>query len=206
MNVQSSSAINEFLLESQATQEARLFAPEGSQHFGMTGPASPLSGDRVIKCNSTGSFLLPDSAIFDVCSYIIFKCGPISVSRLQLLVYYSYVWTLVWDDKELFQCDILAGINGPLIKPLYDYYKGDSEISDSIIGSSCNLTEEDRDSIDTVLSAYSQYKTGQLIEISQKERPWRLARGNSRDFEYTPVMKKEAILEYYRSLISEDNG
>lgn len=205
MNVQSPSAARDLLQEPQSQCEARLLVPE-ERRFGQTGSVAPLPEDRIIQCKSVGFFPLPDSAIFDVCAYIISKCGTVSVSRLQLLTYYSYVWTLVWDDKELFSCDIFAGINGPLIKPLYDYYKGSSEIVTSIIGSPSNLTEEDKDSIDTVLSAYSKYKTSQLIEISQKERPWVLARGCCRDFEYTPVIQKDVILEYYRSLIAQDNG
>ena len=60
----------------------------------------------------------PHVNVFDVVDYILNKLGKMSVLKLQKLVYYSQAWSLVWDEKQLFDEEIQAWANGPIIKDL----------------------------------------------------------------------------------------
>ena len=44
----------------------------------------------------------------DVAAYILQEQGPTPALKLQKLVYYSQAWSLVWDDKPLFEEEIEA--------------------------------------------------------------------------------------------------
>lgn len=80
--------------------------------------------------------------VFDVAQYIL-KCkGTMSAMKLQKLVYYSQVWSLVWDDKPLFNNKIEAWANGPVVKILYNAHKGQFQVSRKTFSSkniSCHL-------------------------------------------------------------------
>ena len=52
--------------------------------------------------------------VFDVAKYIIEKQGQLTAMKLQKLVYYSQVWTLVWDEEPLFPEVIQAWGKGPV--------------------------------------------------------------------------------------------
>lgn len=41
--------------------------------------------------------------VSDVAAYILQKHGRMTTMKLQKLVYYSQAWSLVWDEKPLFQ-------------------------------------------------------------------------------------------------------
>ena len=64
------------------------------------------------------------ASVFDVAKYILQKTKSISTFKLQKLVYYSQVWSLIRDDKPLFNNKIFAWANGPVCKELYDFHKG----------------------------------------------------------------------------------
>ncbi|MBD5559274.1 MAG: DUF4065 domain-containing protein [Clostridia bacterium] len=42
------------------------------------------------------------------------KTGPITTMKLQKLLYYAQVWSLVWDENELFPEKFEAWANGPV--------------------------------------------------------------------------------------------
>lgn len=52
------------------------------------------------------------------------KGGHMSTMKLQKLVYYTQAWSLVWDEKPLFDSRIEAWANGPIIPDLYDQHRG----------------------------------------------------------------------------------
>lgn len=149
---------------------------------------------------------VPDSRLFDVCTYIIEKEPYVGLNRLQLLVYYCYAWELVWSDESLFKSEILAGPNGPLIQSLYDYFKGEREFTLPNIGASSNLSADERETIDVVLGGYSQYNPMQLSMIAQSEKPWKEARLKVSELNPLPVIPKAEIQEFYSSLLPSVNG
>jgi len=64
------------------------------------------------------------ATIFHVAKYFLDKLGPMSVWKLQKLCYYAQAWSLVWDEKPLFQEDFQAWSNGPVCPELYQIHKG----------------------------------------------------------------------------------
>ena len=74
-------------------------------------------------------------SVIDVASYIlsrmkeVYKMNEVTTWKLQKLVYYCQVWHLIWHDRPLFDEDILAWINGPVCKELYEHHKGEFAIS-----------------------------------------------------------------------------
>ncbi|WP_429820290.1 Panacea domain-containing protein [Ensifer sp. B1-9] len=60
----------------------------------------------------------------DVAKYILRIKGPMSAMKLQKLVYYCQAWSLVWDDRPMFDDRIEAWANGPVCVNLYNSHRG----------------------------------------------------------------------------------
>lgn len=56
---------------------------------------------------------------FDVAKYILEVKGTMSTMKLQKLCYYAQAWSLVWDDKPLFDEEFEAWANGPVCRELF---------------------------------------------------------------------------------------
>ena len=139
----------------------------------------------------------------DVAKYILAKTGEITAMKLQKLVYYSQAWSLVWDETALFDEEIQAWANGPVVPALYARHRGKFKVSkDNFLEGDINtLTPNQQDSIDKVLEAL-QGKSGQwLSELAHIEFPWRDARSGLKPTEKSEnVVSLAAMHEYYSSL------
>ena len=143
------------------------------------------------------------TTVFDVAKYILEKMGkPISTWKLQKLVYYSQAWSLVWDERPLFDSKIKAWANGPVCPELYHAHKGRFAITaDEIAGNSENLDDDARETIDAVIEAYGHFNGQQLSDLTHSEDPWRLARKGVPDNERSDKeITLESMAEYYSSL------
>src|SRR5262249_25701125 len=132
----------------------------------------------------------------------------ISPLRMQKLVYYAYVYTLVKNSKKLFGEQIQAWKNGPVVPSLYSALKcyGSMPIPEEFLG---ELTDEDNfdtwingifpeDVVDTLDGVYQTYmaKTPfELVMLTHSELPWRNARkGLSASDSSTNAITDEDIL------------
>jgi uncharacterized phage-associated protein len=148
----------------------------------------------------------PKIRVFDIAAYILEKMEPMTTMKLQKLVYYSQAWSLVWDEKPLFEENIEAWANGPVVRELFDYHRGWYEISSMPIGNSRLLNQEQHDTVDAVLEYYGDKSSQWLIELTHMEDPWvqarkgldKLERGNR-------VISLDAMADYYSSLSVEDD-
>ena len=148
----------------------------------------------------------PKIRVFDVAAYILEKMESMTTMKLQKLVYYSQAWSLVWDEKQLFEEDIEAWANGPVVRDLFDYHRGMYEISEMPIGNPRLLNQEQRETVDAVLDYYGDKSAQWLIELTHMEDPWiqarkglpKLERGNK-------VIPLDTIADYYSSLPAEEN-
>ena len=61
---------------------------------------------------------------FDVAKYILEEKGNLTAMKLQKLLYYCQAWSLVWDEKPLFENTIQAWVNGPVLPAAYNYHRG----------------------------------------------------------------------------------
>ena len=142
--------------------------------------------------------------IFDTAAYILEKTGNTSFMKLQKLCYYCQAWSLVWDDKPLFDEEFRAWESGAVCEELYHKTEGGvGEVSSSIvdgIGFSANLTEEQKDTIDHVLDYYGDKTPYWLCMLTRMEDPWKEAKEKGNDSKTANIITKESMAMYYGSL------
>lgn len=149
----------------------------------------------------------PKVRAFDVAAYILQKMGTMTTMKLQKLVYYSQAWSLVWDEKRLFEEDVEAWANGPVVRALFNFHRGMYEIASVPIGNPNLLNQDQRDSVDAVLKYYGDKPSQWLIELTHMEDPWRDARKGLPKLERgSRVIPLGAMADYYSSLLAEEDS
>ena len=143
--------------------------------------------------------------IFDTAKYIIQhsgKNGAMSTMKLQKLCYYAQAWSLVWDDAELFPEDFEAWTNGPVCRELFVRTRGKfSATVEDEYGGQEDLTDEQIDTINTVLDFYAPHDAQWLSSLTHMEDPWKKAREGIADgMECHKVITKASMAEYYGGL------
>ena len=148
----------------------------------------------------------PKIRVFDVAAYILEKTKTITTMKLQKLVYYSQAWSLVWDEKPLFEEKTEAWANGPVIRDLFDYHRGMYEISAMPIGNPRLLNEAQQETVDTVLEYYGDKPAQWLIDLTHMEEPWIQTRQGLPVRERgNRVIPLHVMADYYSSLPLEEN-
>lgn len=141
--------------------------------------------------------------VFDVAKYILHKKGEMSTWKLQKLCYYAQAWTLAWTGKPLFEEDFEAWRNGPVCRELFHEHKGLFTIKEAQLhkGDPGALTDDEKESVDTVLEGYGDMAPYELRNQTHIEDPWKNARGDLDPFAYCQtVIPKEVMGEYYGAL------
>jgi len=102
----------------------------------------------------------------------------ITNKKLQKLVYYAQVWSLVLNDKKLFSEKIEAWVHGPAVPALYRKFK--SFEANPIILNTSELTlpfnKEQLRVLNSVWSVYGKYDAEYLEALTHSELPWQEAR------------------------------
>jgi uncharacterized phage-associated protein len=120
--------------------------------------------------------------------------------KLQKLVYYCQAWSLVWDEEPLFEEEIQAWVNGPVVPALYERHQGKFKVR-MWRGDPSNLTENQRDTIRKVLDFYGNKPSQVLSDLTHREAPWIEARAGLGIGERgNQVITHAAMAEYYGSL------
>ena len=149
----------------------------------------------------------PRIQVFDVAAYILERMGTMTTMKLQKLVYYSQAWSSVWDEEQLFEEDIEAWANGPVVRDLFDYHRGMYEISSIPIGNPRLLNQEQQETVDAVLDYYGDKSSQWLIELTHMEDPWIQARKGLPPLERgNRVIPLDTMADYYSSLSVEDDS
>ena len=140
--------------------------------------------------------------VFDVAKYILEKLGTLSTMKLQKLCYYCQAWSLVWDDTPLFDEKFEAWANGPVCSELFFHTKGMYAVSsEDELGSSSNLSDNQKDTIDKVLEYYSPHDAQWLSRLTHMEEPWKIARGDVANGDIgDTIITKESMAMYYGGL------
>ncbi len=148
----------------------------------------------------------PKIRVFDVAAYILVRMGTMTTMKLQKLVYYSQAWSLVWDEKRLFEEKIEAWANGPVVRDLFDYHRGMYEISEIPIGNPRLLDQEQQDTVDAVLEYYGDRPAQWLIDLSHMEDPWIQARKGLPPLERgNRIIPLDVMAHYYSSLSADED-
>ncbi|MBW8873559.1 MAG: SocA family protein [Acidobacteria bacterium] len=142
------------------------------------------------------------ASVHDVAAYILGKFGhPMTTWKLQKLVYYAQAWSLVWDERPLFQARIEAWANGPVVPALYQEHRGLFQVGSWPLGDPDKLTRSERETVDGVLEFYGPKTSQWLSDLTHTERPWREARGTLAPGERgTQVISPASMHEYYSGL------
>ncbi len=141
--------------------------------------------------------------VYDVAQYILEKQGLMTAMKLQKLVYYSQAWSLVWDEKPLFDEEIQAWANGPVTPALYNEHRGMYNISAIPKGKSANLNADEIETINVVLNAYGDKSSQWLSDRTHSETPWLEARdkaGSEDGDKCKEPITHAMMMEYYSSL------
>lgn len=147
-------------------------------------------------------FVLNDARILDmpsardVAQYILERRGPVTTMKLQKLVYYSQVWSVVWDDDRLFPEPIEAWRNGPVVRDLWEVTRPQYRVQAVIGGRSDRLVDFQRATVDQVLETYGPKDAQWLSDLTHLEEPWKAAYDQGQNTE----ISLETISEYYSSL------
>lgn len=143
--------------------------------------------------------------VYDVVDWFLIK-ETMSPKKLQKLLYYAYVWTLVFHNEtaddlsnKLFDEDIEAWVHGPVISKIYGKYKkfGYNQITE-IPDKKPVFTEEIEDTLNDVWEAYGDLSGNELELITHNELPWQEARKglNPMDASREPL-KDNIMFNYY---------
>ena len=140
-------------------------------------------------------------SVHDVAAYILARRGSMTTMKLQKLVYYCQAWSVVWDEKPLFRETIRAWANGPVVRELYEEHRGLFEVAEWPLGHPGTLTDEQRETVDSVLGFYGDKSSQWLSDLTHMEKPWNEARvgippGARGDNEITLA----SLSEYYGGL------
>jgi uncharacterized phage-associated protein len=139
----------------------------------------------------------------DVAKYILKKCGEMTTLKLQKLLYYCQAWSLVWDEEPLFEEEIEAWANGPVVRSVFAEHRLKFKVGASDIrGNTRLLTQKQRETIDAVINYYGDKDSYWLTELSHMEDPWKNARGDlPPGVRSQNVITKASMMEYYSSLV-----
>lgn len=104
---------------------------------------------------------------------------PITNKKLQKLVYYAQAWSLVLQDKKIFDEKIEAWVHGPAIKSIYVKFKpfGFSSIkkeADNAVIKSIPVSTQKL--LDSVWNVYGGFDADYLEMLTHSESPWQEAR------------------------------
>lgn len=142
--------------------------------------------------------------VYDVAAYILskFKAGCTTM-KLHKLLYYCQAWSLVWDEKPLFNDPIEAWANGPVVRTLYNMHKGVFVITYNqlALGNKDALTQSQKETVNAVLDYYGKFSSQYLVELTHAEDPWKQARKGLMPQERgNNIIPLSSMAEYYSSL------
>lgn len=142
-----------------------------------------------------------------VAEYFIDKANndkkPITNKKLQKLVYYAQAWSLVFNNKKLFNEKIEAWVHGPAVKSLYVKYKSfgfspiQKEADSSLIKA---IPIQDKKLLDKIWSVYGSLDAGYLEMLTHNETPWKEAREG---LESSENSENEISIKTMKSFYSE---
>lgn len=110
--------------------------------------------------------------VHDVAAYILGERRSMTAMKLQKLVYYAQVWSLVWEEDPLFPERIEAWANGPVSPDLYKVHRGAFRLDRWPKGDPGNLSEQGRGTVDAVLKFYGDMTAQKLSDMTHAEEPW----------------------------------
>lgn len=134
----------------------------------------------------------------DVAAAILARTGSITTMKLQKLVYYSQAWQLAFHHVPLFEDRIEAWAEGPVTRVLSEAHRGQYNVGKWPQGHPDNLTPQEIQTVDWVVTKYSRFSAEALSRMSHMDSPWRVTRGIISDgSRSTKEIPREQIRSFY---------
>lgn len=103
---------------------------------------------------------------------------PITNKKLQKLLYYAQVWSLVINDEKLFSERMEAWVHGPAVPLVYRKFRqfefNPIQLDTSNV--SFNFSKKQSDLLENIWSVYGKYDAQYLEALTHSELPWQEAR------------------------------
>ena len=115
----------------------------------------------------------------DVAAYVLDRLGTaVAASKLQKLLYYCQGWHLAWDAEKLFDAEIQAWPDGPIVSDVHGLRRGCRLVEPPWPAGAdpSALTDAEAATVDAVLVTYGAWSADQLTQTTLSERPWCEAR------------------------------
>ena len=117
-----------------------------------------------------------------VAEYFIDKANkekkPITNKKLQKLLYYAQVWSLVVNKEKLFSERIEAWVHGPAVPVVYKKFRA-FEFNPIILDTvdiSFDFSKKQEELLENIWSVYGKYDAQYLEALAHSELPWQEAR------------------------------
>jgi uncharacterized phage-associated protein len=126
---------------------------------------------------------------------------PMTPLRLQKLLYYAEGWSLTERNRSLFDERIEAWMHGPVVREVWEVFKGSQPINPNE-GSDDGLSDEEKNFVRGVWEAYKEHSGLSLREMTHSESPWLNARKGLKDNTGSNrEITRRAIREYFSTLV-----
>jgi uncharacterized phage-associated protein len=134
----------------------------------------------------------------DIAALVLARTGTLTAWKLQKLVYYAQAWHLVRHDVPLFDAEIQAWANGPVVRRLYNQHRHRYEIDAWTSGDAASLGGRARALVEWVLRTYGGLTAAELSRLTHAETPWLAAReGLPQGATSTAAISHDAMRRYY---------
>lgn len=147
----------------------------------------------------------PAATIFDLAAAILARTGETTTMTLHKLAYYCQAWHLVWEDRLLADAAFYAWGSGPVNPDLYASHAGTFTIS-AVPGNPDVFTEDENESIDSVVSAYGGLRAFELSGIVKNEDPWRSAWSGTEPGQRGRLIEVDRMQSFYVELDGDPVG
>ncbi len=142
------------------------------------------------------------ASVLDVADYTATLLSRTSTCmKLQKIVYYSQVESLINFKRPLFKEPILAWRGGPVIRELFNKHKGFKMLNNLQFGNAANLSVEQKACVQWAVEKYGNLDGDTLSHLTHIEDPWQKARkGLTKNESSNEEITIESIVEYYSNL------
>lgn len=124
--------------------------------------------------------------------------------KLQKLVYYAQSWYLANFNKALFGEDVEAWAHGPVAPSLWQQYKDSRWDALPAPEIPPELSTETAAFLRAVMRSYGKFEAKYLEEMTHREDPWKLTRGDLRSYERcSKSIPKELMRDFYGKKIKK---
>lgn len=121
--------------------------------------------------------------------------------KLQKIVYYAQVESLVHYKKPLFNEKILAWRGGPVVRELFDKHQGRKYLTNINLGNASQLSMEQKSCVNWAIEKYGNLDGDTLSHLTHIEQPWKDARANlPSDAPSDTEITQQSLANYYSNL------